>query len=89
MDVPLLGLGFFVGWIALLVSSDVFGILRVSPGKVTRVQSGVLIAAIAAAIGCGYLYAQERRQAPCHGRTRASATPRHVTASRVIQETRA
>jgi hypothetical protein len=64
MDIPLLALGVFAGWIVLLVMSDVFGILRFSPKRQPLVQTGVLLVAIAGALGFGFLYSQERH-APC------------------------
>jgi hypothetical protein len=65
MDVPLAGLGVFGGWIVLVVASDVFGLLRIPPRQLTTLQSGLLLFAIAATLGCGFLYAQERHGGPC------------------------
>jgi hypothetical protein len=65
MDFALAGLGVFVGWIVLVVASDVFGVLRISPKRLTYVQSGLLIFAIGAALACGYAYVQERHVQPC------------------------
>jgi hypothetical protein len=65
MDFALAGLGVSFGWIVLVVASDVFGVLRISPKRLTYVQSGVLIFAIAAALACGYAYVQERHAKPC------------------------
>ncbi len=65
MDIPLLGLGVFGGWIVLVVASDVFGILRIAPKRLAVVQTGALILSIGAALGCGFLYQQERHAAPC------------------------
>ncbi len=65
MDLPLLGLGVFGGWIVLVVASDVFGILRIAPKRLAVVQTGALILSIGAALGCGFLYQQERHAAPC------------------------
>ncbi len=65
MDFALAGLGVFGGWIVLVVASDVFGVMRISPKRLTYVQSGVLIFAIGAALACGYAYATERHARPC------------------------
>jgi hypothetical protein len=65
MDFALAGLGVFVGWIVLVVGGDLFGLLRVAPGALTRVQSGLLIFAIVGTLACGYAYLQERRTAAC------------------------
>ena len=65
MDLPLLGLGVFGGWIVLVVASDVFGILRIAPKRLAVVQTGALILSIGAALGCGFLYQQERHATPC------------------------
>jgi hypothetical protein len=65
MDLPLFGLGVAAGWIVLVVASDVFGILRIAPKRLALVQTGALILSIGAALGCGFLYQQERHAAPC------------------------
>ena len=60
MNVPLIGLGVFGGWIVLVVASDIFGILRIPQKRLSRVQTAFLIASIVAAGGCWYLYSTER-----------------------------
>jgi uncharacterized membrane protein YphA (DoxX/SURF4 family) len=65
MDLPLAGLGVFGGWVVLVVASDVFGILRIPPKRLTNVLTAFLAVSIAAALACGYLYFQERHARPC------------------------
>ncbi|MBD5635025.1 MAG: hypothetical protein IAI49_11155 [Candidatus Eremiobacteraeota bacterium] len=62
MDLPLAGIGVFGGWIVLVLASDIIGIMRVSS---KNWQSGLLLFAITAGLGCGFLYLQERHPLPC------------------------
>ncbi len=65
MDLPLVGLGVFGGWVVLVAASDVFGILRIPQKRLTGVLTAFLVVSIAAAIACGYLFFQERHARPC------------------------
>jgi hypothetical protein len=65
MDLPLVGLGVFGGWVVLVAASDVFGILRIPKRWVTHVLTAFLVASVAAAIACGTLYFREPHARPC------------------------
>jgi hypothetical protein len=65
MDLPLVGLGVFGGWVVLVAASDVFGILRIPQKRLTYVLTAFLVVSITAAIACGYLFFQERHARPC------------------------
>ena len=64
-DLQLLGAGIFAGWILLIVGNDVLTLFTSRAERLSRVQSVVLIVAVAGAIGLIALHQARPHGEPC------------------------